>query len=99
MDDCCSTDKKYPDHSAETPRLNRVSGQVEGIKKMIAERRYCPEILTQLRAARSALKTIEANILDAHLQSCIADAMTGVDKNQVTEKIEELKNIFKRFED
>jgi DNA-binding FrmR family transcriptional regulator len=41
--DCC--DKQHPDHSKELSRLNRVSGQIEGVKRMIGEREYCPDIL------------------------------------------------------
>ena len=43
------------------PRLNRVSGQINGIKKMIDEGRSCADILVQLRAVSSAIKAIESN--------------------------------------
>lgn len=95
---CCDI-QKHPDHSSELPKLNRVSGQIDGVRKMIAERRYCPDILIQLRAARSALKTIEANILEAHLSSCLVDAMNHGDPQEKENKIMELKEIFKRYED
>jgi DNA-binding FrmR family transcriptional regulator len=91
--------KEHPCHHAELKKLNRISGQVEGIKKMIGEHRYCPDILTQLRAVRAALRRVEADILETHLQSCIADAMIGGDKKEATQKIAELKDIFKRFDD
>ena len=45
-------ESKHPCHKAEIPRLNRVIGQLEGIKKMIEEQRYCPEILIQLNKAK-----------------------------------------------
>jgi DNA-binding FrmR family transcriptional regulator len=51
--------------------LNRIAGQIEGIKKMVDEGRYCPEILSQLRAVRSAVKGIETEILRRHLSSCV----------------------------
>lgn len=98
---CCGTktEEQHPDHSAETGKLNRVVGQIEGVKKMIAERRYCPDILTQLRAARAALKTIEANILESHLKGCVTEAMTNGQPADKNEKIQEIKELFKRFED
>lgn len=96
--DCCTT-KKHPDHSGETGKLNRVIGQVEGVKKMIAENRYCPDILVQLRAARSALKTVEANILESHLRGCVAEAMAQGKAADVDSKILEIKELFKRFEE
>ena len=88
---------KHPCHKSEIPKLSRVAGQIEGIKKMIDEGRYCPDILTQLRAARAALRTVELNVLEHHMQSCVADAMKSGDKAEADEKIAELKDIVKRF--
>ena len=86
-----------PCHEAELPRLNRVLGQLEGVKKMIAENRYCPEILIQLKAVRSAIKAVEGNILKRHLQSCVAQSFDN--EQSKAEKIEELKMLFDRFEE
>lgn len=85
-------------HDSELTKLNRIAGQVEGIKKMIAEGRYCPDILTQLRAVRSAVKTVEANILETHLNHCIAESLSGGNTKDAQEKINELKDLFKRFD-
>ncbi len=49
----------HPDHASNLVRLRKVQGQITGIGKMLDERRYCMEILIQLRAAGSALKAIE----------------------------------------
>ena len=54
-------------HSDNLPKLNRISGQVEGIKKMIEEERYCLDIVYQIKAVRSALKSVEKNILHNHI--------------------------------
>lgn len=94
---CC--DSEHPDHSAQIANLNRASGQIDGVKRMIEQRKYCPEILTQLRAVRSALKSVEANILEAHLAGCVEDAFRNKNVVLQKQKIEELKEIFKRFED
>lgn len=89
-------DNTNPNHCGNLPRLNRISGQIEGIKKMIEEGRYCPDILIQLRAVRSALKAVESNVLQTHLQHCVAQSFDSeTEKNQ---KIEELKMLFDRFE-
>ncbi len=66
---------------------------------MIAENRYCPDILTQLRAARAALKTIEANVLELHLQGCVAEAMTNGQAADKNKKIMEIKELFKRYDE
>lgn len=87
----------HPDHSENIPRLNRISGQIEGIKKMIADERYCPEIISQLRAVRAALKAVESNILQTHLQNCVAQSFAS--EQERDEKIEELKNLFTKYDD
>lgn len=97
--DCCDKPRHHhPDHSAELKKLNRISGQVEGVKKMVGERRYCPDIITQLRAIKAAVKSVEANILEEHLRSCITEALRSEDKKEQEKKISELKEIFKRFD-
>ena len=89
----------HPCHQSEIGKLNRVAGQVEGIKRMIEDNRYCPEILAQLKAVRSAIRTIEANILESHLQHCVTDALAEGDKNKAHEKIDEIKDLFKRYDE
>lgn len=88
-----------PCHHSELPKLNRIAGQIEGIKRMVEEHRYCPDILTQLRAVRAALKTVEANVLETHLRHCVAEAMAHGSKKQKDDKIAELKDLFKRFDE
>ena len=85
-------------HDKEIGKLNRVAGQVEGVKKMITAGRYCPDILTQLRAIRAAIKTIEANILETHLNHCVSESMASGNAKDARKKIEELKELFKRFD-
>lgn len=97
MSDCCNSNE-HPDHSNEISRLNRISGQIEGVKKMIEERRYCPDILTQLRAVASATKSLEASILEAHIGSCVADAFKSDKVEEQKEKVSELVKLFKRFD-
>ena len=65
--------KNHPSHEKQLPRLNRIAGQVKGVKKMIKERRYCPDILTQLHAIRLAIRNLEIQILDLHLLQCVTE--------------------------
>lgn len=88
----------HPSHHNELKNLNRVSGQIEGIKRMIEEGKYCTDIITQLRAARAAIRTVEANVLENHLQSCVAAAITSGKPKDAQVRIEELKDLFKRFD-
>lgn len=62
---------------------------------MIAEKRHCSEILSQLRAVRFAVRAVEANILKAQLQYCVVQSFNSEEKRQ--QKIEELRDLFDRF--
>ncbi len=84
----------HPDHSNEVVRLKRIKGQVDGIERMITERRYCPEILIQIRAATAALKTVERSILGKHLRACVKEAMSSHNEKEIDSKIDELMELF-----
>ena len=94
MSDCSDT-HTHPDHKKQISRLNRISGQLVGVKKMIEGQRYCPEILKQLKAARSAIKSLENNILETHLESCVLDAFSSKNQREKNKKISELIELFK----
>ena len=89
----------HPSYDADIKRLNRIAGQIEGIKKMIQDGRYCPEILTQLRAVRSAVKGVETEILRRHLSSCVARAMESGDEAARAKSIREVADLFAKFDD
>lgn len=89
----------HPSHSRDIPRVNRIAGQLSGVKKMIEEERYCPEILTQLRAIRAAVKGLEASILERHLNHCLASGLKSGDEEGIKKQVEELKDLFKRYDD
>lgn len=94
-----TTHEDQPCHHDDLPRLNRIGGQIAGVKKMIEEHRYCPEILTQLRAVRSAIKGLEASILERHLSHCVATGLSAKDSKEIKEKIDELKDLFRRYDE
>ncbi len=89
--------EKNPSHADNLPRLNRISGQIDGIKKMIEDERYCIDIINQIRAARSALKAVEMNILNKHLMHCVAHSLGSAP--EALQKAEELKNLFARVDE
>lgn len=84
-----------PDHSAELNRLNRIKGQIDGIARMIEDRRYCPDIITQTSAVRAAIASLEGKILEKHLNACVRSAFKAGGSNS-EEKIQELLEIFKK---
>lgn len=83
-------DHHHPDHSSHLTRLNRVKGQIEGIERMIVDRRYCPDIIAQLKAAASALRAIEAEVFKTHLRGCVKQALGADDPFESEEKIQEI---------
>ena len=85
-----------PSHKHEIPRLNRAIGQLEGIKKMIEEQRYCPDIIVQLKAVRSAIKHVESNILKTHLEECVTKSFS--DSEIAKEKIMEIKTLLDKMQ-
>jgi len=63
------------DAAALAKRINRIEGQVRGIGKMIAEDRYCIDILTQVSAVQSALDALSLQLLEHHLHGCVQHAV------------------------
>lgn len=90
-----NTVKIHPDHSGELSRLSKVMGQLSGIEKMILNRRYCPEIIQQVRAARSALKALEVAIMKEHMTSCIKTSARNDSSLDFDRKLKELLQLIK----
>ncbi len=84
-------------HESQIVRLNRIEGQVRGIKKMITEERYCIDILTQIRSVSKALDRVQDNILKAHLESCVRDSLSGDDSLDKEEKVNEILEVLSTF--
>lgn len=84
------------DHHDELRRINRLVGQLEGVRRMIEDRRYCIDILTQTRAVTAALRSLESAILRGHMKHCLHGALTSSNPREVDDKIEELIELFNR---
>jgi DNA-binding FrmR family transcriptional regulator len=86
-------------HAGQLDRLRRIEGQVGGLVRMVQEERYCVEILTQLRAARAALRRVEESILREHVEHCVAQAIRSGDPVEQKAKVDELLDVVGRFSD
>lgn len=75
-------------------RLNRIEGQVKGIKKMVLEPRYCPDILNQIAAVRRALDSVSLEMIECHMGTCVSHA---IKKNKGEASIRELVATLERF--
>lgn len=74
--------------------LNRVAGQVRGVSQMVADGRYCIDILHQIHAVKAALDRAETRVLQAHAACCVEEAIQSGDAAQQREKFNELVEIF-----
>ena len=92
-----------PDSSVRmTRRLKRIAGQVAGIDRMVAEDRYCVEILNQISAVRAALDALGVELLTDHIENCVAGKSCGQGHGQAKamkpqELIAELRTVLSRF--
>ena len=66
-------------------RLNRLEGQIRGIRSMVEEERYCVDILTQVSAVKSALDGFNRVLLNSHIKSCVVEEIREGDEEVVDE--------------
>ncbi|HYH62959.1 MAG TPA: metal-sensitive transcriptional regulator [Solirubrobacterales bacterium] len=74
-------------------RMRRISGQVGGVERMIAEERYCIDILTQISAIQAALDKVAVGVLDDHVRHCVVEA----DEENRDSKTEEMMGAVARL--
>ncbi|MDG2175016.1 MAG: metal-sensitive transcriptional regulator [Gammaproteobacteria bacterium] len=85
------------DKNSTVKRLNRIEGQVRGIKKMIEEERYCIDVLQQMQAIKAALSKVEDAILKDHSNTCVASAIASGNKKEQQQKFGELVDFIARY--
>ena len=74
-------------------RLNRAIGQLNGVKGMLDDNRYCGDVLTQLAAAESAIRSVSGMLLQDHLETCVVEQI----RRGNDEVVEEVVQLVKRF--
>lgn len=94
-DNCCNkkTKRGIDEKKLINNRLNRISGQINGIKKMIVEDTYCNDVLIQLKAIEKSIQSLSNHILENHLYNCVTRDL----ENGELDTIDELISLFKRF--
>ncbi len=92
-----STYGYFADKDALVKRMHRIEGQVGGVERMIADDRYCIDILTQIAAVGTALEAVAFKILDDHVSHCVAGALASGDEAAAAEKCRELLAAVHRF--
>ncbi|AYJ33288.1 MULTISPECIES: metal-sensitive transcriptional regulator [Corynebacterium] len=92
----CSHHGYISDKKRYLARLKRIEGQVRGVQRMIDDEKYCIDILTQISALNSALKSVSLALLDDHLRHCVVSAaQDGGDELDV--KLEEASDAIRRL--
>lgn len=96
MEDICDCQKKHRGAAEVTDlvhRLNRIEGQIRGIRGMVENDAYCVDILTQVSAAGAALTAFSRELLNSHVRTCVVqDIREGRE-----DKVEELLKVIQKF--
>jgi CsoR family transcriptional regulator, copper-sensing transcriptional repressor len=85
------------DKEALITRLHRIEGQVRGIERMVADERYCIDILTQIGAVSTALESVAQRLLEEHANHCVAGALASGSREEAETKTRELLEAVHRF--
>ncbi len=87
-------------HSPETKanlvtRLNRIEGQIRGVRSMIEKDTYCDDVLNQISAIQSALNSVGKVLLEAHVKSCIVERVQAGELEAVDELMKTVKKLIR----
>ena len=89
--------KRTTTHEEQLQFLRKIEGQVAGIQRMIEDKRYCVDILTQIRSIIGALHRVEGEIFRKHLDGCVAGALKEASEAEKQKKIDEVIELIDRF--
>lgn len=99
-DQCCATDRKSH-HSDKmkknlVTRLNRIEGQIRGIKGLIEKDTYCDDVITQISATQAALNSVAKLLLEGHMKTCIVERIQEGDQEVVDELLVTIQKLMKK---
>lgn len=94
---CCNKTKKRTEKELKdlTNRLNRIEGQIRGIKNMLEQDAYCTDILIQVSAARAALNSFNKVLLAEHIKTCVKDDILNGKDDTIDELVATLEKLMK----
>ncbi|MFE4708854.1 metal-sensitive transcriptional regulator [Peribacillus simplex] len=102
IDSCCSSESKRKSHHSDkvknnlVTRLNRVEGQIRGIKGLIEKDTYCDDVITQIAATQSALNSVARILLEGHLKSCVLERIQEGDTEVLDEVLVTFQKLMKK---
>ena len=92
--ECCCHKTKHrneEEQKALINRLNRIEGQIRGIKRMLEEDAYCTDIITQVSAVNAALNSFNKELLSTHIKTCVTDDIKAGKSERVEERLRTLQ--------
>ena len=97
MSECCNKKKErtQEEYKSLINRLNRIEGQIRGIKGMVENDAYCTDILIQVSAVNSALNSFNKKLLENHIKTCVTDDIIKGKTETVDELVEVLQKLMK----
>lgn len=95
--DCCNRTKHRTERERKDliSRLNRIEGQVRGVKGMVEEERYCVDILNQVSAIQAALNGFNKELLATHIRTCVLEDIRSGKEDTIDELCETMKKMMK----
>ena len=100
-DHCHTSSDRKSHHSEKTKknlitRLNRVEGQIRGIKGLIEKDTYCDDVITQIAATQAALNSVAKILLEGHMKSCVVERIQEGDHEVVDELLTTIQRLMKK---
>lgn len=101
-DSCCSHPHGRRSHHSEktkknlVTRLNRIEGQIRGIKRLIESDTYCDDVITQISASQAALNGVAKILLEAHMKECVAGRIQEGDMEVLDEVLITIQKLMKK---
>ena len=89
--------KQITTHEEQLQFLNKIEGQIRGVQRMIQEKRYCPDIITQIHSIIGALYRVENEIFKKHVNGCVVNTLADKSESEKEKKINEIVSLIERF--
>ncbi len=102
IDQCCSSDGERKSHHSDNvknnlvTRLNRIEGQIRGIKGLIEKDTYCDDVITQISATQSALNSAARILLEGHMKTCVLERIQEGDTEILDEVMVTIQKLMKK---
>ena len=98
--ECCRCSQRKKERSPEEykkliHRLNRIEGQIRGIRSMVESGAYCPDILVQAAAVNAAVNAFNKELLAAHIRTCVAEDIRAGRDETIDELVTTLQKLMK----